>query len=89
MINLNNYTKAQLVAMIETREKEIETLQEEVRKYEKVKAYDDVTDEIKGVYDKLLDRGFNKGDALELTKTMIESGTIRVMPRNPHVSYRR
>lgn len=89
MENLNKYTKAQLMVMIETREKEIETMREEIRKYEKVKAYDDITDEIKGVYDKFLEKEFCDIDAFELTKTMIESGIIKMPYTNPYVSYRR
>ena len=75
--------------MIQVREKEIETMKEKIHKYEKVEAYEDITDEIKDVYGKLLDKGFDEVDAFELTKTMIESGNIKMPYVSPYLSYRR
>lgn len=76
MINLNNYTKAQLVAMIENKEKQIMEMEEDICKYEKIKAYNDITDEIKDIYDKLATKGFDEINRMQLIDAMINNGLI-------------
>lgn len=80
MANFNNKTKTELMEIIEAKETEILELKEELRLLEKCQKYDDVTDEIRGVYDKLLAKGFMTDEALTIVQTMIKAGQIPVNP---------
>ena len=51
----------------------------------KLIAYNDIVDKIKGMYDKLVDKGFKSTEAIEIVETMISSGIIN--ERRPSVSY--
>lgn len=86
-----NKTKAELLEIIKQKENDILDLKEDLRQLEKCRKYDDVTDEIKDVYDKLMKRSFKSSEALEIVKTMITVGDIRKekVYRNAYVSYRR
>ena len=84
----NNKTKAQLIEIIQQKENEIIDLKEDLRKLEKCEMYDDITDEIKAVYDKLVAKGFAGAEALEITQTMIYSNKIPVNVYGSRVSYR-
>jgi hypothetical protein len=83
----NNKTKAQLIEIIQQKEDEIIELKDDLRKLEKCEIYDDITDEIKAVYDKLVAKGFADTEALEITQTMI---SVNKIPYNAYnrVSYR-
>lgn len=80
MANFNNKTKTELMEIIAAKETEILDLKEELRLLEKCQKYDDITDEIRGVYDKLLAKGFMADEALSIVETMIYSGQIPVNP---------
>ena len=86
-----NKTKSELLEIIKQKEDEIIDLKNNIQQLEKCKRYDDVTDEIKDVYDKLVSKGFKSDEAIEITQTMISSGHIdhRAIPGyRPYVSYR-
>lgn len=87
----NNKTKTELLEIIKQKEDEILDLKNDLQLLEKCKRYDDITGEIKDVYDKLVDKGFKYNEALEIVQTMIASGEIpakSVRYRNSYVSYR-
>lgn len=71
-----NKTKSELLEITKQKEDEIIDLKNDLQQLEKCKRYDDITDEIKDVYDKLVSKGFKSGEALEITETMISSGHI-------------
>lgn len=86
-----NKTKSELLEIIKQKEDEIIDLKNDIQQLEKCKRYDDVTDEIKDIYDKLVSKGFKSDEAIEITQTMISSGHIdrRAIPvYRPYVSYR-
>lgn len=87
---LNNKTKAELLEIINHKENEILDLKEELRQLEKCKKYEDAADEIKGMYDNLVNKGFNEGESLDLVHTMITAGYIpdRSRMRQNYYSYR-
>lgn len=85
----NNKTKAELLEIIKEKENEILDLKDDLRALEKCIKYENITDEIKDVYDKLCCRGFAGNDALDIVQTMIASGQIPARPTGPNVSYRR
>lgn len=88
-VKLTNKTKAELVEIIKQKENEIIDLKNDLRVLEKCERYDDITDEIRSVFSKLIDKGFKSNEALELVQTMIASGEIRSQPmRRSFVSYR-
>ncbi len=88
MLNTANKTKAQLIEIIQEKENEILNLKEDLRLLEKCKKYDDLTDEIKDVYDRLTSKGFKSQEALDIVNTMIYAGQIRTeTARYPRVSY--
>ena len=82
-----NKTKAELLEIIAQKENEILDLKEDLRKLEKCKRYEDITDEIKDVYDKLNSKGFKTNESLEIVQTMLMSG--HMPSRREGVSYRR
>lgn len=88
---LEKKTKAELLEIIKDKETEILDLKEELRQLEKCEKYENITDEIRGAYDMLTNKGFTEAAALELVETMLTSGNIpaRTTPRfgyayNPH-----
>jgi flagellar motility protein MotE (MotC chaperone) len=87
---LSNQTKAQLVEIIEEKEKEILDLKEDLRLLEKCEKYDDLTDEIKGVFDKLRNKDFSREESLNIVETMLASGHIppNQYYRAPYRGYR-
>lgn len=84
-----NKTKAQLVEIIQEKENEILDLKDELRLLEKCKKYDEITDEIKDVYDKLIAKGFKHADAMDIVQTMISAQQIPARPTPSYVAYRR
>lgn len=88
-MNLANKTKSELLEIIKQKEDEIKTLNEDIASLNMYKKYEDLTDEIKDVYDKLISKGFKSDEALEITETMISSGHIEnIRMRVPYRSYK-
>lgn len=80
-----NKTKAELLEIITQKEQEILDLKEDLRQLEKCKMYEDLTDEIRDVYEKLTSKGFKSSEALDITQTMISSGQLP--PRYTRIGY--
>lgn len=91
-MNYDNKRKAELVEIIKNKEDEILELKEELRLLEKCKKYEDITDEIKDVCDKLSAKGFTYEESLTFAHTMLSSGLIPAKTQYPYrggyVSYR-
>ena len=85
MRNLENMTKKELLEVIDNKEEELGTLRERLASVEELEVYNDVADKVKGMYDKLVDKGFKSAEAIEIVETMISSGIIN--ERRPSVSY--
>ena len=85
MKNLENMTKKELLEVIDNKEEEIGTLRERLASIEELEIYSDIADKVKGMYDKLVDKGFKSTEAIEIVETMISSGIIN--ERRPSVSY--
>ena len=85
MKRLENMTKKELLEVIDNKEKELGTLRERLASVEELEAYNDIADKVKGMYDKLVDKGFKSTEAIEIVETMISSGIIN--ERRPSVSY--
>lgn len=88
MSNFERLTKKELVEIIAKKENEILDLKEELRQLEKCQKYDDLTDEIRAVYLKLEDRGFEDVEALTIVQTLIYAGNIPDRSRPGYVNYR-
>ena len=80
-------TKAQLLELIEKKEQEIRSLNDEIRSLEKCKRYEDITDEIKDVYDKFLDKGFADDECMTLIVALINEGQIPARMPARRVTY--
>ena len=85
MKRLENMTKKELLEVIDNKEKELGTLRERLASVEELEAYNDIADKVKGMYNKLVDKGFKSTEAIEIVETMISSGIIN--ERRPSVSY--
>ena len=85
MKNLENMTKKELLEVIDNKEEEIGTLRERLASIEELEIYNDIADKVKGMYDKLVNKGFKNSEAIEIIETMISSGIIN--ERRPSVSY--
>ena len=85
MKNLENMTKKELLEVINNKEEELGTLRERLASVEELEAYNDIADKVKGMYDKLVDKGFKSTEAIEIVETMISSGIIN--ERRPTISY--
>lgn len=84
MMNYDNKRKVELVEIIKNKEDEILELKEELRLLEKCKKYEDITDEIDDVYEKLKNKGFDHAESLELVHTMMSSGLIPAKTQYPY-----
>lgn len=76
MKRIENMTKKELIEFIEGKQEEIRELRKHLDAIGELEVYADVADKIKGMYDKLVNRGFSEPDALNLVDTMISSGII-------------
>ena len=85
MKRLENMTKKELLEVIDNKEEELDTLRERLASVEELEAYNDIADKVKGMYDKLVDKGFKSTEAIDIVETMISSGIIN--ERRPSVSY--
>ena len=77
-MNYNNKTKADLVEIIKQKEDEILELKGELRELEKCQRYEDISDEIRDMYIKLVNKGFANDAALSIVNTMISSRELPV-----------
>ena len=71
-----NKTKAELMEEINFRNKEIEKLNEEIKKLERYKVYQDSADELAAVRLSYIKAGFSEAEAFELTKMMIQMASV-------------
>lgn len=71
-----NKTKAELMEEINVRNKEIEKLNEEIKKLERYKVYQDGADELAAVRLSYIKAGFSEAEAFELTKMMIQMASV-------------
>ena len=78
-------TKKELLEVIDNKEEEIGTLRERLASIEELEIYNDIADKVKGMYDKLVNKGFKNSEAIDIVETMISSGIIN--ERRPPVSY--
>ena len=85
MKRLENMTKKELLEVIDNKEEELGILRERLASVKELEAYNDIADKVKGMYDKLVDKGFKSTEAIEIVETMISSGIIN--ERRPLVSY--
>ena len=85
MKRLENMTKKELLEVIDNKEEELGTLRERLASVEELETYNDIADKVKGMYDKLVDKGFKSTEAIEIVETMISSGIIN--ERRTSVSY--
>ena len=85
MKRLENMTKKELLEVIDNKEEELGTIRERLASVEELETYNDIADKVKGMYDKLVDKGFKSTEAIEIVETMISSGIIN--ERRPSVSY--
>ena len=85
MKRLENMTKKELLEVIDNKEEELGTLRERLASVEELETYNDIADKVKGMYDKLVDKGFKSTEAIEIVETLISSGIIN--ERRPSVSY--
>ena len=85
MKRIENMPKKELLEVIDNKEEELGTLRERLVSVEELETYNDIADKVKGMYDKLVDKGFKSTEAIEIVETMISSGIIN--ERRPPVSY--
>lgn len=64
-------TKTELLEEIKAKNNEIESLKNEVKKLERFKQYEEMTDEVAAVRDSFVNSGFTKTEAFEITKALI------------------
>ena len=64
-------TKTELLEEIKAKNNEIENLKNEVKKLERFKQYEDMTDEIAALRDSFVNSGFTKAEAFEMVKAII------------------
>ena len=64
-------TKTELLEEIEAKNNEIQNLKNEVKKLERFKQYEDMTDEIAALRDSFVNSGFTKAEAFEMVKAII------------------
>lgn len=69
-------TKAELLELIQQKEQEITTLQNDIRALEKCKRYEDITDEVTDVYKKFRDKQFTREESMDLVVSLINNGQI-------------
>lgn len=64
-------TREELLKEIETKNKEIKELKNDIAKLDRLKQYGDGANELVAVRDSFVDAGFSKVEAFELTKAMM------------------
>ena len=82
-------TKSDLLAEIETKNEEIKNLKEEVKKLERYKQYEAMTDELAAMRESFVNSGFTKTEAFEMVKTILATTANNVFSEpSSKVSYR-
>lgn len=81
-------TKTQLLEEIETKNKEIQDLKNEVKKLERFKQYEEAADELAAMRDSFVKSGFTKAEAFELLRSMIQTQMPALQVKQQPVSYR-
>lgn len=76
MSRLERKTKAELIELIDQQAAEIQRLNKELEQVEINKRYEDITDDIRDVYDKLVKKGFEEFEALNLVHNLTNNGLI-------------
>lgn len=64
-------TKTELLKEIESKNEEIQSLKDEVKKLERFKQYEAMTDEMAALRDSFVNSGFTKTEAFEMVKILI------------------
>ena len=81
-------TKTELLEEIEAKNNEIQVLKDEVKKLERFKQYEDVTDEIAALRDSFVNSGFTKAEAFELVKALVVQQVIQNQSTSYKPAYR-
>ena len=71
-----NKTKAELMEEIKNKNDEIAALNEEIKKLDRYKAYQDCADEIAAVRLSFIKSGFSETESFELTKMTMQMATV-------------
>ncbi len=66
-------TKTELLEEIEAKNNEIKNLKNEVKKLERFKQYEEMTDELAVLRDSFVNSGFTKTEAFEMVKTLTKA----------------
>lgn len=69
-------TKTELLEEIQAKNEEIQNLKDEVKKLERFKQYEDMTDEMAALRDSFVNSGFTKAEAFEMVKLMITNALL-------------
>ena len=77
-------TKTEPLAEIDAKNEEIQNLKNEVKKLERFKQYEVMTDEMAALRDSFVNSGFTKEEAFELVKSI----TINAVLNQPKPTYR-
>jgi hypothetical protein len=72
-------TKTELLEEIEIKEAAIKELKNEVKKLERFKQYENMTDELAILRDSFVNSGFSKSEAFEMVKIIIQHGIKSVL----------
>ena len=78
-------TKTELMEEIKAKNDEIQELKNEVKKLERFKQYEDMTDEMAVLRDSFVNSGFTKAEAFEMLKLMV----INTLPAAIQQAFRR
>ena len=77
-------TKEELMEIIEQKNEEIAGLNEEIKRLDRYKQYDDMADEFKALYDSFVRSGFTDDQAFVLLgQAMTVAGNMAAKPRFP------
>lgn len=71
-----NKTKNELLEEIELKNNEIKELKNEVKKLERFKQYEDMTDEMGALRDSFVKSGFSKAEAFEMVKVIMQNAMV-------------
>lgn len=84
-------TKTELLEEIKTKNEEIQDLKNEVKKLERFKQYEAMTDEMAALRDSFVNSGFTKEEAFELVKNIISNAVLNQLNKaeSVHCSYTR
>jgi vacuolar-type H+-ATPase subunit I/STV1 len=78
-------TKAELLEEIKTKNEEIQTLNDKIKKLERFKQYEVMTDEVAVLRDSFVNSGFTKEEAFELVKNIISNALSSMLTQSKPV----